>query len=377
MSRRLASRLVLLLAIASSLALLPGPAGASDHADPIGVKVPESDITDLFFFPAGDQMVVVLAVRPALTGSGPYDVAPYEYRVYMDLHSAVSYDDPAAKARFGGAVVDPAGIRPDVTIRLRLQSNGSLGEHSVEGLADVEGVRVWAGVRDDPFIFPRFFGKNALAMVVSIPRSAFPAEQQDWVLWGVTLDEDGDQIDHVGRSNRTQNPRLNLLNTLPPSEHLAAIRKETARRNRIYALLGKNAATLPLQQLFHLEFQLRAYDVMPDVMVFTTRFPPGFPNGRLLTDDVAKLTCDIGDCTLIELSYTDSPTFPRQTVNDKPFLTTFPYLADPWPSKPQQPGPGNTGLWLALLGMALLLALLLWLLARWCRRRHRAVPAPA
>lgn len=377
MSRRILSRLVLLLAFGIHLGLVHEAARASDHADPIGVKVPESDITDLFLFPDGDQLVVVLAVRPSLTGSGPYDVAPYEYRVYMDLHSAVSYDDSAARARFGGAVVSPAGIRPDVTLRVRLRSNGSLGEHSVEGLADAQGVRAWAGVRDDPFIFPRFFGKNALAMVVSIPRTAFPPGQQDWILWGATVDEDGEQIDHVGRSNRTQNPRLNFLNTLPPSEHLAAIQKETARRDRIYALLGRNAATLPLQQLFHLDFQLRSYDAAPDVMVFTTRFPPGYPNGRRLTDDVAKLTCDIGDCALIELSYTDSPKFPRQTVNDKPFLDTFPYLADPWPSKPQQPAPGNTGLWLVLLGIVLVIALVLWLLARWCRRRRRPVPAPA
>jgi hypothetical protein len=110
-------------------------------------------------------------------------------------------------------------------------------------------------------------------------------------------------------------------------------------------------------------------------MLYTTRFPAGFPNGRGLTDDVALLTCQTGDCILMELSYTESQAFPRATTNDKPFLSTFPYLAEPWPAKPQKPTPGNGGLWLTFLVLLAILAVILWLLVRWCRGRSRAVAA--
>ena len=62
-------------------------------------------------------------------------------------------------------------------------------------------------------------------------------------------------------------------------------------------------------------------------MIFTKQYPVGFPNRRQLTDDVALLTCDQGDCPLIENSFIDSTQWPRATVNDKPFLPGFPYLA--------------------------------------------------
>jgi hypothetical protein len=90
-------------------------------------------------------------------------------------------------------------------------------------------------------------------------------------------------------------------------------------------------------------FKIRPYDDFPDVMIYTKQYPIGFPNGRKLTDDVAALTCDRGDCALVEGAYIDSPQYPRATVNDKPFLKEFPYLAEPWPSSPPPPPP-NVGL---------------------------------
>jgi hypothetical protein len=364
------------VAVAAALAAAAAlPATASDHADPLGIRVQESGLTGLFFFPDGDDMILVLAARRALTGGGPYDVEPYEYRVFMDLHSEVTYTDPADRARYGGTVTEPAAIRPDVTIRLRLDDDGSLREHGVEGLHDPQAIRAWAGVRDDPFIFPRFFGTNVLAMVLAIPRSSFPTGREDWILWGATFAGD-EQVDHVGRSNRTQNARLDFLNTLPPSEHLDAIHAATHRTDAINAWLAKWQPTQAAQQGYHLLLQVRHYDDAPDVMIFTTRLPPGFPNGRRLTDDVAALTCQVGDCTLMELSYTESPAFPRETTNDKDFLDAFPYLAAPWPEKAQAPPPtrlwGCWALWAALLLLAILLLVALRTL-----RRLRYRPRPA
>ncbi len=79
-------------------------------------------------------------------------------------------------------------------------------------------------------------------------------------------------------------------------------------------------------------------DLHSDVMIFTTRFPPGYPNGRMLTDDVNAITCTTGDCLLQELSFIEGD-WPRATVNDKPFLADGPYLAEPWLDRPPPPPP--------------------------------------
>jgi hypothetical protein len=219
-------------------------------------------------------------------------------------------------------------------------------------------------------------------MVMQIPFDSFPAGQQDWILWA-TSHKDGNQIDHVGRSLRTQNPRFDLLNKLPPRDHVAAIRKAIERRSLPRDLaLRANLTSL---------FQYRTWDLVPDVMIYTRRpgHPPGFPNGRFLSDDVAKLLADHGDTLLYELSYVargepagnvepnrPHDLWPRQATNDKPFDDQFPYLAAPWPERPQAPSPMLTPasrwkLALLLAGVLLLAFLVPGLLGAWVAARVR------
>ena len=344
---------------------LAPPVFASDHADPMGLKKLESGINDLFVFPDDERMVVVLTVRRGLTQSPPLKLEPYTYTINMDLHSEVSYDNAEDRGRFGGTVVDPEGISPDVTIELRLNNDTTVKEKSITGLTNPDDIELWTGVRDDPFIFPNFFGTNVVAMVLSIPIESFPQGQQDWLVWA-TSRKGNKQIDHVGRSNRTMLPRLGLLNTIPPNKQVAAIKKVHTDPNLI-----QDISRTFIQPLFG----IRAYDFVPDAIIYTTRFPVGFPNGRLLSDDVAKLTCEYGDCLLYQLSF-DS-TGPRPTMNDKPFLNEFPYLAEPWPDKTPASGPSLTKtnkiiLVLIVIGVILILIVENWLVAELYYRRKRA-----
>jgi hypothetical protein len=119
-----------------------------------------------------------------------------------------------------------------------------------------------------------------------------------------------------------------------------------------------------------------------------------------LTDDVALLTCEQGDCPLIENSFIDSKEWPRATVNDKPFLTEFPYLAEPWPSTPPAAAAASIGVsgalaavWdIALFSAGLIdmictpimmllvvvviivviVVIVIWLFVRWRRKRATA-----
>src|SRR5438477_398686 len=58
------------------------------------------------------------------------------------------------------------------------------GEWKRPNMAD--RVQWYSGVRDDPFIFPMFFGTNVIAMVMSIPLDCFPGGQQDFLFWGTS-----------------------------------------------------------------------------------------------------------------------------------------------------------------------------------------------
>ena len=327
-------------AIVSLAAALAQFAIASDHADPMWLAEDEQEanITGLFFFPDGDRMVVIFNVRRGLTGPPPYNLDPFEYNVHMDMHTKVSFDNAEDLARYGGTVETPETISPDVSIKFRLNNDTTVKEQSFKGLSSADNIKVFTGVRDDPFIFPKFFKKNVISMVVSIPASAFLPTVKTWVLWGTTNRvTNGEQIDHVGRSNRTQLGRFEILNTVPPNEHVAVIKKAAVERGRVQNFLLQAAP--PLANLNQLSgFLIRHYDEKPDVMIYTSTRPPGFPNGRRLTDDVAELTCAQGDCPLQENSFIDTKQWPRAVVNDKPFLSDFPYLAEPWPFGPQARG---------------------------------------
>jgi hypothetical protein len=351
-----------------------------------------------------DALIVILCVRRQLTETKSLRLMPYTYRIHMDLYTTVSFDDspedieqerrvsqgsgyqPAtgggggqplkrptgqeARARYGGLIMEPKSIEPHVTIELRLNNDASLNgapKFTGNGLKNTGDIEVHTGVHDDPFIFPAFFGTNVVAMVLRIPMSCFPDGQQNWLIWGTSSKGDR-QIDHVGRSLRTQNPRFDMLNKLPPNVHAARIREEHEHPGLIRDL----ALRFNMQSLF----AYRAWDQVPDVMIYSRRFPVGFPNGRVLTDDVAAILAQHGDTLLLELSHHIGG-WPRMTTNDKAFSNTFPYLAEPWPDKPprQMPGLTSRNKWILLLLATGVIAFWLvsaWLFARWyVYRRER------
>lgn len=349
------------------LVLFALAAFASDHADPAVLATKEAGLTDLFFYPHGDDYILMLCVRPALSANPPYNLEPFTYKINFDLHTGLSFDNPADKARYGGTVINPSSIKPDVTITYTLNNDATLKSKTITGLTNPDSIKVYTGVRDDPFIFPKFFGKNTIAAVFSIPKSSFPAGQENFIIYGEAWEHGDELVDTVGRSNRSQNGRYQFLTTVPVPQQVAKLKEEYDKTTKIFNFLNRETKTQGLAAAYHSLLQLYPYDVTnPDVMIFTTKFPPGYPNGRLLTDDVAYISCQYGDCALMSLSYAESPQFPRATVNDKPFMPGFPFLADPWPPTPAPPmsGFGCTSiLWIALI-LTVALVIVLWIVSR-------------
>jgi hypothetical protein len=421
--------------LTAAVYLSASPALASDHADPIdpfNKERLEGGITDLFVFPVDandapvaphtprdgislaqpaveqrralspeeqkriEALVVILCVRRQLTETGSLRLEPYTYTINMDLHSKPSFEDSEgdraraknvveqgsgyqpmaddkekrpsgeeARARYGGIIQHPERIEEDATIQIRLRNDPTKlnGAPVYTGLKNTKSIKLWTGVRDDPFIFPAFFRTNVVAMVLRIPMNCFPQTQQDWLIWA-TSQKGERQIDHVGRSLRTQNPRFELLNTLHPSEHVRAILDEHEHPD----VLRDIALRLNFQQTF----AYRKWDFVPDVMIYTSRYEEGFPNGRLLTDDVAALLAQHGDTLLLELSH-HAGGWPRRTTNDQEFNTAFPFLAEPWEDRPPPEPPHlSRASWFKILSITGVLLLFLflenWIIARWYHR---------
>lgn len=347
------------------LSLAPANTFASDHADPVDLTDPYANITGLFIFPKGDQYILIFNVRRALTAPKPYDLTPYEYRINFDFHTNVTFNRPEDKARYGGTIApaDAKDIHDDASITVHLNNDTTLNKIEVKGLKNP--TRTFTGVREDPFIFPRFFAKNVISMVMSFPKDAF--EKHDFILWGTTS-KGGKLIDHVGRSLRTQLPRFGIINTSTPAEHVKVLQDAKDNRDWWYNFFKqrKEWYSQAVADLIQPYFQLRRYDVVPDVMIYSDSYPAGYPNGRLLTDDVVAQSCAFGECLLQELSYIEGKTWPRATTNDKPILADWPYLAEPVPDKTETPP--TDSLLPYVIGLVLVLLLASWAIVELVRR---------
>ncbi|MEL6104892.1 MAG: hypothetical protein AAFU85_02595 [Planctomycetota bacterium] len=305
-------------------------------------------------------LIVVLCIRRELSEPNSLRLSRYHYQVHIDTRTKPSYRYPfsepddgvdpqeaglsveEATLRYGGLIGRPENIEDDVLIDVRLSDKAKVDslsvvrglthandEDMISGGFDAEKICVWSGVRDDPFIFPAFSQTNVVAMVLHLPIKCFSEGQRDWLIWA-TSHRGRKQIDHVGRSLRTQNPRFESLNRLHPRDHVEAI----VREHEHPGFVRDFALRLNVQNLF----AFREWDFVPDVMVYSNRFRAGFPNGRLLHDDVAAILATHGDTLLYELSFHNGQ-WPRRTTNDKSFwqtsmdkpeLAKFPYLAEPW-----------------------------------------------
>lgn len=272
------------------------PTSASDHADtPLLISLNRHDarLTDLHAFVREGDLVIALCSDPTV----PPRATSYRFPsdVTFDIH--IDYDSEVRPEEgpdlLGGTIVNPAGIREDITYRIRFNPDQSATIEYRRSDGRYDGVWLtgfYAGLRDDPFIRGPRIGRNVAAIVIQVPLASVLKDQSTILIWATSKVDtiDGPFQDLAGRSLRSQEPENLALNTLHPSEHLART------------------------------------GLKPDVMIYDTAKPAAFPNGRALTDDVIDLVA------IPSLLATDAP-FP--SANDLPFLETFPYLALPHPPR--------------------------------------------
>jgi hypothetical protein len=267
---------------------------AADHGDtPLLVQIARHDarVTDWHAWHAGDKFVMATSVNPNIPGGQ----ASYRFsedltvRMHIDRDSAIDYTNAAMNAKYGGVIVSPERISPDITLEFAWDENGEIVMHT-EGVSDEakSRIKVYSGLRDDPFINGLRNGRNVASIVVEMPLADVKGAGSSLLTWTTTKVPDihSPIVEHSGRALRSQFPENNAMNEMRPRAH--------------YTELG----------------------TVPDVAIHNLGAPAGFPNGRLLTDDVID---QVGDPRLTGNAVAQAP-----TENDKPFLSSFPYLAQPW-----------------------------------------------
>jgi hypothetical protein len=272
---------------------------ASDHGDTpelISVGRHDARLTDLHAWTVtgaggGTDLVIAVSTNPNVPSSTTIYQWPEDLtvRVHLDHHSQVSFDYPDTNSVYGGRIIDPAHIADDIKLEISFMNNQP--QLVAEGISDTtkSHIQLFAGLRDDPFINHLRDHRNVASIVLQMPLAEVIGSSSTILLWATTKVPDirGPISEHVGRSLRSQHLDENALNTLRPRAH--------------YTELG----------------------LVPDVMIFDTSRPAAFPNGRLLTDDVIVLVAD-------DPLKNDPIAGGAPRVNDKPFLGSFPYLAEPW-----------------------------------------------
>lgn len=348
-------KLSLALAGAATGAALLGalPALGADHRDsPATQANAAADINDVYAWTtARGDLVLAMTVNP-LTGpadTGRIALQPGTvYEIKLDTGG-----DPAPEASLK-VTAPTAGPGQDIMIRFGQGvdavtddvSGAVTGTGKASVLAGVntittrDGTKVYVGPRDDPFFFDlagfnaglkftgadTFKGTNVTAIVFEIPKAVVASFAPGGKLgiWATTSRRDTlgnwQQIDRMGR------PAINTV--FIPKEQKDAFNTNTPDRD---ATIFKDEVLATLKALNGNEKLADA--LLPDVLTIDVNAPVKYLNGRGLADDVIDISLQ---------AITGSPTIgDGVNANDRPFSTTFPYLAAPNLSAPGAPNTGS------------------------------------
>jgi hypothetical protein len=311
----------------------------SDHFD---TEDERTDITDLYIFPSppgSDRSVLILDINPDASAlEVSFDpAASYELKIDTDgdneadvaFHvlfaaspdgrgTATVYRATAAAARGTGA------IGAAVIAGARVATDGSSEP------AASNGYRFFAGLRSDPHFKDikgfqndfQFTGddpvakRNVFGIVLEVPNAALgPSPIRLWARAMAPVHGNVTQVDSAGR------PGINNAFNGPEPDRLAF--NETPPTDQRARFGDKFVAFLQSLGYPDAEAHELALGFLPDVLEYDLSRPPGYPNGRRLTDDTADLLAAL----LTRGRITSDGVGPHTDL-----LDGFPYLGNPHPA---------------------------------------------
>lgn len=297
MPRKFISTYLAFISVLGSLTMISfsPPASTSDHADTHSLRDHgrhDARIGDFYVFKAGDDRLVLALT---LVGAASQEeLADFHFFDDVTYRFHIDRNPPLGDTR---SITEPEAIAADVIIAVQFKAEGAQLLYSVSGLHQSagHGLRLFSGLRDDPFIRDGLEGTNVAAIVVELPLDNVTGAGDDSsVLAWSTVDVEGVAERPTGQDElgahpyRSQMPETEVLNFYSPAMHAYILRA-----------MGME-------------------DTTPDVLVYDTSLPASYPNGRALIDDVV-------DSPLTPVSGRGS----NPSANDVPFLDDFPYLSPP------------------------------------------------
>jgi hypothetical protein len=306
------------------------------------VPDPQLDITDLYVFQKpGDstKSILILNVNPfAPTRANTFDSAA-SYELKIDTNA-----DAQAEIAFHVAFSPPANSQQTATVYRAsgeaAQSTGAVGEVIVRDAPVAFGsqvpittageYRLYAGLRSDPWfadvagVFNNFqftgqdtfAGANVFGIVLEVPNQALGPNPQIGV-WARTVAQEHDelvQVDQVGR------PLITAAFNPAAADQLTFVHAPPTQQRALF--LSKFVTTLQTAGYPEAEATRLALQLLPDILPYDYSRMAGYPNGRILTDDLLDVTL-----TLITHGKVTSDLVGPHTD----LLDDFPYLGSPHP----------------------------------------------
>ncbi len=372
---------------------------ASDHDDgETELKGRNLNLTDLYVFREGDQnpsaspddLVFVMNTNPRSVARQQYyfsNKSRYEFMVSRVADKdATPTGTPDMTLRFEFAAPDASAqqaytltvLENGETVSTVSGQTTAIGSEPIVNSADVGGsmVKVFAGLREDPFFFDveQFFrvragalgigpavgfrnpgqavdfaaGYNVNAIAVQVPIALLKgsSEATTFDVWQTISIGSGKSFEQVERLARpavneglvVTNDFLNTLNKVTPAFEAAALAGQEPAAGAAGPIVGEVQRTL--MALGNDEARTGALigAFLPDVMRIDTTAPTGYGSalnaqgspigGRLLKDDVIDITLSVltnGAITSDNVSYEGTPGNPSQ--GHDPLISDFPYLA--------------------------------------------------
>ena len=385
MFKRLAVLLAPLALLAVVIAL---SVDAADHRDSPSVEDdPSADITDVYAFRSSednDNLVVALDVNgltpPAEQRDFGQDVT---YNIHVD-NTGDLVADATASITFAGDTFTVDGLGDPIT-----------GDVTPSGadpvINEANGIKAFAGTRDDPFFFDltgfkefvagpyvpatglrpagetpsdMFAGTNVSSIVIELPITALTgADSSDTgtIKAWTSTERGGSQIDRMAipAINTALIPMgmKDAFNQADPANDEADFRPTAQTtietlRGAVDPVFGSAQDGGPLGDL---TAEQVATALIPDVVTIDFSQPVGFPNGRTLSDDVTDAAIGVVLNRGGAAGISDAI-----DANDQAFGSSFPYLVAPHaaaaPSAPPSSGTGlgdsdggiDTALWIGI-----------------------------
>src|SRR5262245_48648112 len=322
----------------------------SNHFSAAMLKFPAGDarldLTDLFAFASPEtpgRTVLILDVNPFMTGADFHPDGVYRLNVDNDADARADvaftfvFSESTDGAQTGTVrYVTGRRARDPEAVGDVLIERAPVGFDAMATPVQAGPCRLFIGVRSDPFFADgegafhdfqftgddTFAGKNILSMALEVPDDMLGPRPPIGVWATASVRRDGtlQQVDRVG------NPSFNpfFVDELKNEFNAGAPADDVARFLEPWSKLLESRGYPPA------DARETVLTVLPDVLRYDRDRPAGYPNGRVLTDDVY----DMRMAFLTHGSVTADGVGPHDD-----YLTEFPFLGPPNAQGSDEPAP--------------------------------------